>query len=186
MVIRSIAKCVALGTAILGLVSGTEANPITGGISLSGNVTYPAADIDMASVFEGFSGVTVASASGSYAAAGVTAGTSISMSAFSFNPFPVEGLVPLWQTISGPYASFDLKSLTKVVQGDGFLTLAGLGTLHLAGFEDTAGYWRFSSQQGDTTFSFSSSNGNVPEAGVTAAMFASALAGLVFVRKKLA
>ena len=177
---------------LLGFTLSVQAIPIVGGVSLSGNVTYPVADIDLATAFQSFSGVTVASVSGSYAVAGVEPGTVVSMSAFSFNPFAPAGVIPLWQTTSGTAASFDLLSLGPVIQGNGFLILTGEGTLHLDGFDNTPGYWRFSSQQGDTTFSFSSSNGaltpvnaGVPDGGTTVMLLGAALSGLALIRRKL-
>lgn len=140
---------------LLGFTLTVQAVPIVGGMSLSGNVTYPVADINAATAFQSFSGVTIASVSGSYIDAGVAAATVVNMSAFSFNPFAPAGVIPLWQTTTGPAASFDLTSLGPITQGNGFLMLTGEGTLHLDGFDNTPGYWRFSSQQGDTTFSFS-------------------------------
>ena len=178
---------------LLGLTLTAQAIPIVGGISLSGNVTYPVPDIDTATAFQSFSGVTVSSVSGSYGVAGVAPGTDVSMSAFSFNPFAPAGLIPLWQTTSGTAASFDLTSLGPIAQGNGFLILTGEGTLHLSGFDNTPGYWRFSSQQGDTTFSFSSSNGaltpsnaGVPDGGTTVMLLGAALSGLALIRRKLA
>ena len=77
---------------LLGFTLSVQAIPIVGGISLSGNVTYPVADIDSATAFQSFSGVTVSSVSGSYFDAGVVAGTAVNMSAFSFNPFAPAGV----------------------------------------------------------------------------------------------
>jgi len=177
---------------LLGFTVSVQAIPIVGGISLSGNVTYPVADIDSATAFQSFNGVTVSSVSGSYLDAGVAPGTTVNMSAFSFNPFAPAGVIPLWQTTSGTAASFDLMSLGPITQGNGFLMLTGAGTLHLSGFDNTPGYWRFSSQQGDTTFSFSSSNGaltpsnaDVPDGGTTIVLLGAALSGLALVRGKL-
>jgi hypothetical protein len=177
---------------LLSVTLTVQAIPIVGGISLSGNVTYPVANINAATAFQSFSGVTVSSVSGSYLDASVAAGTGVSMSAFSFNPFAPAGIIPLWQTTSGTAASFDLTSLGPITQGNGFLILTGEGTLHLDGFDNTPGYWRFSSQQGDTTFAFSSSNGaltpsdaSVPDGGTTVILLGATLSGLALIRRKL-
>ncbi len=175
---------------ILGLAFSGSAATISGGISLSGNVTYNTGDIDTATAFGSFDQVVVNSVSGSYATVGVLFGTTISMVAFQFSPF-VGSVLPLWETSSGGVAaSFDLTSVTIVSQGGGFLALKGQGTLHLAGYDDTTGYWKFSSQQGDTTFSFSSSDAatttSVPDGASTLGLVGLALSGLVLLRRQFA
>ncbi len=183
-------KSACLGAMMLGFALTGSAATISGGISLSGNVTYDSGDIDTATAFGSFDQVVVNSVSGSYATAGVLAGTTISMTAFQFAPFG-SSVMPLWQTTSGSVlASFDLTSVTIVSQGGGFLALKGQGTLHLQGYDDTTGYWKFSSQQGDTTFSFSSSDAatttSVPDGASTLTLVGLALSGLGVLRKHLA
>lgn len=178
-------KCVLSSFLCLGCPLMLPAAQITGGISLSGNVSFVGNDIDSATAFQSFSGVTIASVSGSYSIAGLAPGTAVSMSGFSFNPFSPAGVIPLWQTSSGVPASFDLTSLNIASQGNGFLALTGTGTLHLLGFDNTPGFWRFSSQQGDTTFSFSSSNFSVPDGGATLVLLALALAPVFILRRKV-
>lgn len=181
---NQIVKILASAATMLALTATLCAGPITGGVSLGGNVTYNNGDINTATAFSTFSGVTVKSVSGSYVTAGVTAGTGVNMNGFQFNPFTF-AVIPLWMTTSGPTASFDLLSLTIVSQGGDILKLTGTGTLHLAGFDDTSGTWSFTSQGLFGSFSFSSSNAAVPDGGTTAILLGLALSSLAFLRKSL-
>jgi len=139
-------------------VTSVQATPITGGISLSGDYTVNnGGNLNIATAFTSFTGVEVTSMGGSYVGAGITMYTpgSVTMNAFSFNPFPVLGLSPLWTTTMGTLASFDLFSPISVVQGSDALTLSGVGILHLAGYDPTPGTWVFTANQGGDSFSFS-------------------------------
>ncbi|MGA3144024.1 MAG: VPDSG-CTERM sorting domain-containing protein [Verrucomicrobiota bacterium] len=170
-------------------VTSVQAIPIVGGISLSGNYTVNGGgDLNIATAFTSFSGVEVTSMGGSYVGAGITATTpgSVTMNTFSFNPFPVLGLSPLWTTTVGTLASFDLFSPISILQpGDNTLTLKGLGILYLAGYDPTPGTWVFTANQGGDSFSFSSSNASVPDGGSTAMLLGAALSAVALLRKKL-
>jgi len=169
-------------------VTSVQAIPIVGGISLSGNYTVNGGgDLDIATAFTSFSGVEVTSMGGSYVGAGITATTpgSVTMNTFSFNPFPVLGLSPMWTTTVGTLASFDLFSPISVVQGSDALTLSGVVILHLAGYDPTPGTWVFTANQGGDSFSFSSSNASVPDGGSTAMLLGAALSAVALLRKKL-
>jgi hypothetical protein len=58
--------------------------------------------------------------------------------------------------------------------------------MQLAGFTDTPGTWIFSGNQSGGTLSFSTSNGNVPDGGMTVMLLGAALSGLALIRRKLA
>jgi hypothetical protein len=78
---------------------------------------------------------------------------------FTFSPFaPVNTFYSI--TVGAATLTFDLASLIIVNQNASFLTMNGIGTMHLTGFEDTIGNWNFSGQstQGasrNATFSWS-------------------------------
>lgn len=170
-------------------VTTTQAMMITpgSGISLAGTYVTDTGDLNTANAFTSFSGVYVASDSGAFATAGVTLLTpgSVSMTAFSFDPFPGTGVTPLWTTTSGVSASFDLAPPISVSQpGNDSLTLTGTGTLHLAGYDPTPGSWIFTANQGGSSFSFSSSNTALPDGGTTVMLLGAALTGLGLIRRK--
>jgi hypothetical protein len=170
-------------------VTSVQAIPITGGISLAGDYAVNAGgNLNAATAFTSFSGVAVKSVAGVYSGAGITMNTpgSVTMNTFSFSSFPVLGLSPLWTTISGTVASFDLFSPISVLQpGDDTLTLKGLGVLYLTGYDATPGNWIFTANQAGGSFSFSSSNGSVPDGGSTAMLLGAALSAVALLRKKL-
>ncbi len=163
---------------------------IQGGISLGGAYTTDTGDINTATKFTSFSNVFVTSVSGSYSGVG-TGGSSpvVTQNPFQFKPILVPSPVsPLWTfTTGGNTYSFDLLALTSVSQpGDNTLTLKGTGTLHITGFADTVGTWIFTANQASSTFSFSSSNGAVPEGGSAIALLGLGLVAVEVLRRKLA
>jgi hypothetical protein len=78
-------------------------------------------------------------------------------------------------TVSSPILGFetgnlgfamDLLGITNVVHSSSnLLTLEGTGLFHLAGFDNTPGTFVFSANQSGETFSFSASEGTIPEPG---------------------
>jgi hypothetical protein len=107
---------------------------------------------------------------------------------FTFDPFSSVGT--FYTITSGSETlSFDLTSLSVALQNDDFLLLTGTGTIHLTGFEDTAGVWNFSGQRsGDNanaTFSWSAgaSATNVPEPA-TLLLTGMGLCAVGFVRRR--
>ena len=183
MKIAKLMALVAGGTLLAGSV---QAVPISAGISLAGNYTVNTGNLNTATAFSTFSSVQVTSDSGSFAIAGVILNTigSVNMTPFSFNPFPGGGVIPLWSTTAGPAASFDLTTLSSRLQpGDDTLTLKGTGMLHLVGFDNTPGSWTFTANQAQATFSWSSSNGALPDGGTTVMLLGSALAALGMARR---
>jgi hypothetical protein len=111
------------------------------------------------------------------------------MTPYSFDPFPVTGVSPLWQTVIGTSASFDFLTLTLLQQpGDDTLTIKGTGLLHLAGYDNTVGNYTFTANQAGGTFSFSSSQAatGVPDGGATIALLGIALVGVEGLRRRMA
>jgi hypothetical protein len=185
----NILKYMACAAVTLGLAATVQAVPITGGISMAGDYTVNTGNLNTATAFSSFSDVMVTSVAGSYLGAGITMNTpgSVTMSTFTFNPFPGGGVIPLWITTMGTLAQFDLTSLTSRIQtGNDALELRGTGILKLTGFDNTPGSWIFTANQGGGTFSFSSSNAAIPDGGVTAILLGAALSGLALIRRKLA
>jgi hypothetical protein len=168
-------------------VTSVQAIPITGGISLAGTYTTDTGNLNTADAFTSFSQVYVANVAGSFLGAGITMYSpgSVVMSIFSFNPFPAAGVPTLWKTVAGTFASFTLSSPISIVQGNDALTLRGVGTLNLTGYDATPGNWIFTANQAGGSFSFSSSNGSVPDGGSTAMLLGAALSAVALLRKKL-
>ena len=186
---KNMIKSLACAAATLGLAASVQAGSITGGISLAGNISFNTGNVNTATAAT-FSAGQVTSVAGSYVGQGIvmnTAGTvSFPNSPLVFSPFAANS--PLWTTATtSGSASFDLTSLTQDLQpGDNTLTLKGTGTLHLTGFSDTAGNWILTANSLGGTFSFSSSNGAIPDGGTTAILLGAALSGLALLRRKLA
>ena len=186
---KTILTLLVIGVVSCGLFSQqAQAVPITGGISLAGNYVTNTGNLNTATAFNSFPTVLVMSVSGSYTGVGTGPLLSpvVTMPAFSFNPFS-SSVTPLWTFMSaGSTYSFDLTALTSRLQpGNLTLTLEGTGTLHITGFTDTPGDWVFTANQRSATFSFSSSNGAVPDSGSAVALLGIALAGIEGVRRAL-
>jgi hypothetical protein len=158
--------------------------PITGGVSFAGGYTTDTGNVNTAHAFLNFSNVNITSVAGSYLGVPTNGTVPVTMMGFTFNPF-VPPVNSLWDFMfSGKDYSFDLLAITSRQQnGDNTLTLHGLGTLHITGFDNTAGSWVLTANQGGGTFSFSSSNGAIPDGGTTVALLGIALAGIEGVRR---
>ena len=104
-------------------------------------------------------------------------------------------VTPLWTfTLGTTIYSFDLTSLTSAVtySGSGLssLTLAGLGTANITGFEPTQGNFAIQGTGPNLSFQFVSAsttaNGTaVPDGGMTVAFLGFALVGLAGLRRTL-
>ena len=184
--LKTILTVLIIGLVSCGLFSQqAQAVPIVGGISLAGAYTTNTGDINTATAFTSFPFVFVTGVSGSYTGVATGFGTAVTMNPFSFNPFS-GAVTPLWTFMSaGSTYSFDLTVLSLTQQGNNTLTLNGTGTLHITGFTDTAGSWLFTANQAVDTFTFSSSNGAVPDSGSAVALLGIALAGIEGVRRVL-
>jgi hypothetical protein len=180
-------KFAAVTGAFVSLVLSAQAASIVGGISLAGDYTLNGTNLSNSTGFVSFTDVEVTSTSGNFSGAGILMATpgSIDHKAFSFAPFPGGGVLPLWTTVAGTAASFDLTSASILFQNSSALLLSGSGILHLAGFDATPGLWTFSANTLSSTFSWSSSNGAVvPDSGTTAVIFALGLSSLALAARR--
>ena len=161
-----------------------SAAPIVGEISFSGSYTVDNSDLTLATKFLSFSNVTVsAMPTGDYLGLD---GVAVTHAAFTFDPFPVGGAVPLWTIPSAPGTSFDLLALSVEFESSSIILIKGTGIAHKAGRDNTPGDWILSANTLGTTFSFSSTNASdqtaVPEPGT--ALFGLALLGVTAIRRR--
>ena len=187
-------KAASLILAVAGFASNSQAIPITGALSFSGTATMDGTSFLTATKFISFQDVDVgalSSLSGSYTG---TSGATVTMTPFTWNPPTASTPInPLWTFISGGDTySFDLRALHLDFASTTGLLLSGLGTAHITGpglnYQDTSGYWDFSSQTlGLATFTFSSTTtdtSSVPDGGSTALLLGGSLIGLCAVGRK--
>ena len=173
--------------AIVALATTSQAAMLSGGVSLAGAFTTGTGALDDAIMFTNFSNVSVESGSGSYA--GVPVDTAVTQTPFTFNPFPVAGVTPLWTfSDAGTNYSFNLLSVDTILQpaSGNFIVLEGTGILNATGFDATASSWTFTGNNAANTFSFSSSNNanaNVPDSGATLSLLGAGLIGIIGFRK---
>lgn len=97
------------------------------------------------------------------------------------------GTVPSFWTVGG--FTFDLAESHIVVQGGGFLDVAGEGFVSGNGFTATFMEWRFTTQDppagNPPVFSFSASTNSVPDSGSTVALLGLVLVGVETLRRKI-
>jgi hypothetical protein len=161
-----------------------SATAITGGVAFAGQVTPSGGNVNTANTFT-FGTVFITSAGGSYAP--VPAGTTV-----TYNTLNLAGslpVAPLWTfDFGGKTYDFNLTSINVIDRGvPTAITATGFGTLQISGFQDTVGSWTFTANQDGGQFSFSTSNGAVPDGGTTITLLGAALSGLACVgalRKK--
>src|SRR5205823_2013714 len=130
--------------ALLGAGVTLEAAPINGSISIKGGAELNMSSVNTATKVTGWlngagAKPTVVSRSGDFAKY-VTARASVTMAApWNFG----SGLAGLW-SVGG--FTFNLTASTIVLQSNGFLAVSGTGTITGNGFDNTAGTWKFSTQ----------------------------------------
>jgi hypothetical protein len=157
-----------------------------GGISFSGGYELDTGNISTANSFTNFSNVVIQSGSGTWA--DVTPLTPATFNSFTFNP--PSNVTPLW--------SFTFDGITYTLNADGSamtfvrysgpipsLDITGTGWIYASsGYDPTAGAYKITANQGNTTFSFSASSVTVPEPG-TLLLLGFGLLGLAGFRRKL-
>lgn len=184
----TLAAPLALGISAL-FSQHASAIPIVGEISFAGFYTVNNPNLALATSFNSFSGVTVGlgatGATGDYAP---LSGADVTMTPFSFDPFPVGGVVPLWTIPSSPGTSFDLLALNVAFESPTALLLTGTGIAHKTGRDNTPGTWILSANTLGSTFSFSSTNASVgnrvPDGGTTVALLGMGLVAVEGLRRK--
>lgn len=178
-----------LALAVVGsfvLVANSYATPINGSIGMAGTWKDTGGNTANSNLSDAtgidFKTATVLTADFDLAP---LVGQSITMTDFTFNPFPVAGVVPLWTKIVGTDTySFDLTSLTVDVQNSSQINLSGTGTFSVTGFDPTPGEWTWTGNALGTAFTWSDSATVVPEPA-TMLLFGAGLAGLAGVRRKM-
>jgi hypothetical protein len=154
--------------------------PIDGTISFAGTATADNNNLLDATKFTSFTDVTVGAASSLFGAYAGTAGASVTVTPFTFNPpnasTPID---PLWTfTSGGDTYTFDVLSLVEDYATPTALVLSGMGTAMITGpgsdYESTTGEWSLTAQTfGDSAFTFSdtttAATSAVPEPGTTMA-----------------
>jgi hypothetical protein len=193
---------------VIGLVAAAfagapaQAGPITGSISFSG-----AAQPWGGTNWFNTTGVDFLAASATVQSSPVptgtyvgTQGTATIFSDFIFDPFPADGVAPLWTfTKSGITYSFDylvLGSLARVGNdvSSSISILNGTGMLYATGFDATPGLFSLTAQGfgalggGQSTFSFSASDvatATVPDPGSSMLLLGIGLTGVATARRRM-
>jgi hypothetical protein len=154
--------------AMMALASEAQATSITGGISFGGFASPTGGSDWSTATGVAFTNPALAgSGTGSYAGVNALA----TFNNFTYDPVLSPSPVELWTfNYSGKTYSFDLSSLDSVVKAGDSTTSSvvvnGSGTLHITGFDNTAGTFVFSGNGSNNSFSFSASDGataSVPE-----------------------
>ena len=163
-------------------VQQAQAVPITGAITFAGGVTLDTDSVTTASQVTAWVDPTVESASGDFAAFGVTAGDSVLFTpTWSFS----SGAITAFWSVDG--FTFDLIASSIVYQANGSLFVSGTGTITGNGMEPSFGTWFFSVQDdgADGVFSWSGGSEAIPDGGATVALLGLSLAGIEGIRRKL-
>ena len=174
-------------TATMALSAG--ATMITGDISFSGTTTFDNTNLNDATEFTSFSYVVVSGTGGIGDYGSVTAGTSVTFSAFGFRAPNEETATSfkLWEfTSDGVTYSFYATTTSIVVSysNSGNIVIEGSGYATKSGYDDTPGTWSITANSAGATASFSSSATAVPEPA-TILLFGLGIVGLaIFGRRK--
>jgi PEP-CTERM motif len=158
-----------------------QAASLSGGIGFGGLFTPSGgATLDTATGID-ITFATVTATAGDFVPA---AGAAATFSHLNFAP-PNTPIEPLWTVAVGATTySFDLSGLNVDLQTAAVLNLSGDGTLMATGFDNTAGEWTFSGQEGNVFFTFSAiTSVPIPEPG-TALLLGLGLVGLGVERRR--
>jgi len=178
-------------TAVIGVAMSVQAAKITGSIDMSGTAFLNSIYLGSAGKATAFTGVTVGGIpTGTFAG---TDGSSVTWNSFGWGFYDNTPVKPLWTFTSGENTyAFELDKVSVAEQNDKFLNLLGNGMLYATGYDATPGAWSFTisnplgGEHQNFAFTFANSQTSVPDGGVTAMLIGGALAGLAFIRRKLA
>lgn len=165
--------------------SQASAIPIIGEVFTDGRFTTDTGDLASAT-YLGFTNAWTAGGTGSYEAANGSR-LAVQYNGFTFNPSLSAPVDPLWWFTDGSLDySFVMNSVTIVSQSVNELTLFGLGTLYITGYDPTPGVWEFSASCWSPDcigrFKFTTET-SVPEPG-TLALLGLGLLGLGLARRR--
>ena len=174
----------------VGMIVTAQATPFTGGISMFGDYSPDNHDLTLANkitISDAYVGLGAGARAGTFLA--VAPGAVVSM----WSPLFVDpAVVPagyLWTVPAGAdtfyfklnnLVTHDVSASSLTVYGQGWLTSKS-GT-----YGPTMGSYVLTLNSLGGTFTFSSSNGALPDGGTTAILLGAALSGLALLRRKLA
>ena len=175
-------------------VASVQAIPISGTISMGGELNLDNASLTSATEVTGWPLVYVVADSGSFASVSPMSLVSMSSSPWIFSPAPGVALNNLWNV--GGF-TFNFASDTVSASGK-FLDISGTGTITDSSADSSSFVWNLSLEApttgGPTEFTFSAgtssvggggTGGDVPDGGLTLALLGMAFAGIEIFRRKL-
>lgn len=177
---------IAAGVIAMAATATIQATPITGSISMNGGDTLNTADVTTASQITGWNNVQVQADSGTFAS--IAQNANVLMSApWTFNPST--GLANLWSVGGFSFSVTSDVFTTYYLNGIGWLSISGNGTISGNGYDTTPFIWNFSTSNPPTTgtqnFTFSAATATVPDGGATVMLLGAALSVMGLFRKKL-
>jgi VPDSG-CTERM motif len=174
-------------------VASVQANPISGSISMGGELNLDSSSFSSATQVTSWPLVYVVADSGSFSSVAPLSLVSMSSSPWIFSPAPGVALNNLW-SVGG--FTFSFASDTVTASGP-FLDISGTGTISDTSNDSSSFVWNLSLEQpttgGPTEFTFSAGTqagggggtGEVPDGGLTLAMLGIAFAGIEIFRRRL-
>jgi hypothetical protein len=179
------------GVATVFAATSVQALPISGTISMGGELNLNTSDLSTATSVSSWPLVYVVADSGSFGSVSTFSMVNMASTPWVFSPQPGIALNNLWNV--GGF-QFDFASDT-VSQSGTFIDITGTGTMSGNGYDPTSFNWNLSLEQPTTTgpseFTFSAAAGasaggnSVPDGGLTVAFLGLALAGVEGLRRKL-
>lgn len=173
--------------------TAAHAVPITGTLSMGGELNLDSADYATATQVTSWPLVYVVADSDSFSSISAFTQVTMSSSPWVFSPAPGVAQTDLWNV--GGF-TFDFLSDTVSASAN-FLDISGVGNISGNGYDSTAFTWNLSLEQpttgGPSEFTFSATAGpsgagggsQVPDGGFTVAFLGLAMAGIEGLRRKM-